>query len=62
MGKVVCEFSATLPDIASAMNISGAQNGMRVKLDIAESDIAEGFKLALLRGKVFKVIVEEVEE
>ena len=54
-------FLSSLPDIQSAINISGAGNGARIKIDIPETEIAEVIKLALLRGKAFKVTIEEVE-
>lgn len=53
----ICSFHAILPDITSAINISGAGNGARVKLDVAENEIAEVVKLMLLRGKEFRVDV-----
>jgi hypothetical protein len=34
---------------------------MRIKLDVPETEIAEVIKLTLLRGKAFKVTIEEVE-
>ena len=54
-------FLSSLPDIQSAINISGAGNGVRLKLDVPETEIAEVIKLTLLRGKAFKVTIEEVE-
>lgn len=62
VSEPVCSFSASLPDISSAMNISGAGNGVRLKLDVPESEIGQVFKLVLMRGKVFRVTVEEAEE
>jgi HSP20 family molecular chaperone IbpA len=54
-------FLSSLPDIQSAINISGTGNGVRLKLDVPETEIAEVIKLTLLRGKAFKVTIEEVE-
>ena len=54
-------FLSSLPDIQSAINISGAGNGARLKLDVPETEIAEVIKLTLLRGKALKVTIEEVE-
>ena len=54
-------FLSSLPDIQSAINISGSRNGIRIKLDVPETEIAEIIKLTLLRGKTFKVTIEEVE-
>lgn len=50
------EFLASLPDIQSAISIGG--DGMRVKIDIPETEVSEGIKLVMLKGKVFKVIIE----
>lgn len=54
-------FEASLPDIQSAITLSGAGNGARIKLDVSENEIAEVAKLILLRGKTFWVNIEEVE-
>jgi len=56
----ICSFHAILPDIQSAINFSGSGNGARVKLDVAENEIAEVIKMVLLRGKEF--IIEVYEE
>jgi len=61
MGEKVCSFYASLPDIQSAINFSGAGNGARIKLDVSETEIAEVIKLMLLRGKIFKVEIWEEE-
>ena len=57
------EFVASLPPIQSALNIGGAENdASRVKIDVPGTEIAQVVKLLLLRGKVFKVTIEEVED
>ena len=58
--KKVASFECSLPDIQSAINFSGAGNGARIKLDVAENEIAEVIKMVLLRGKEF--IIEVYEE
>lgn len=60
-GEKVCSFFASLPDIQSAINFSGAGNGARIKLDVSETEIAEVIKLVLLRGKTFRVDIWEEE-
>lgn len=55
----ICSFHAILPDIQSAINFSGSGNGARVKLDVAENEIAEVIKMVLLRGKEFRVDIYE---
>ena len=52
------EFIASLPDIQSAILISG-EGATRVKLDIPESEIAEAIKLVMLKGMAFKVKISE---
>lgn len=56
---MIIEFEASLPDIQSAITLSGAGNGARIKIDVPESEFAEVVKLALMRGKSFKVRIEE---
>lgn len=52
------EFIASLPDIMSAINISG-EGAVRLKLDIPESEIANAVKMVLMKGKAFKVIIDD---
>ena len=54
------QFSATIPDIQSAVNISGNRHA-RIKLDVSEQDIAQVVKLMTVSDKVLKVTVE-IEE
>jgi hypothetical protein len=51
------EFEATIPLLQSAISIGG-DGGARVKLDIAESDIAAVKRLMDLRGEVLKVVMK----
>jgi len=50
-------FLATLPPVLSAIRISG-DGGMRVMLDIPESDLAEAIKMLAWRQRVLVVTVE----
>jgi len=59
MEKIV--FTASLPDILSAINIAGQDGNSRIKLDIPESDVAAVVKLIELKGQAFKVTIEQVE-
>ncbi len=52
-------FVGSLPDIQSAITLSGAGNGARIKLDVPETEFSEVVKLALMRGKTFRVRIEE---
>ena len=60
MSKI--EFTATLPDILSAINIAGVDGNSRIKLDIPASDVEAVVKLIELKGQCFKVTIEEVNE
>ena len=50
-------FIASIPDIQSAINISG-QGFTRIKLDIPESEIADAVKLLLFKGQSFRVTID----
>ncbi len=60
-GIVQLEFIASLPDISSAITISG-EGATRVRFDIPESEIANAVKLVMLKGKAFRVKVETIED
>lgn len=53
------QFQASLPPIQSAINIG--LDGMRIKLDIPETEIAEAVKLTMMRGKnlIVNIKIEE---
>jgi len=55
------EFIASLPDILTAITISG-EGATRVKFDIPESEIANAVKLVLLKGQAFKVSIETIKQ
>jgi len=55
------EFIASLPDIATAISISG-DGATRVKFDIPESELANAVKLVMLKGQAFKVSIETVTQ
>jgi len=59
MEKIV--FTASLPDILSAINIAGQDGNSRIKLDIPASDIEAVVRLIELKGQIFKVTIEQVE-
>ena len=50
-------FRATFPPIQSAIKIYGDETGMRIQLEIPESDMAQAVKLLAMRGKVLLVTV-----
>jgi hypothetical protein len=55
------EFIATLPPIQSAMSVSGNGDGMRIKLDIPESEVPKAIRLMLLANTAFKVQITEMD-
>ena len=59
MEKIV--FTASLPDILSAINIAGVDGNSRIKLDIPASDVAAVVQLIMMKGQSFKVTIEQVE-
>lgn len=54
-------FVASLPAIASALNISGNGDGARIKLDVPGTDLPQVLKLTLMTGQAFKVTIEPME-
>ena len=60
MEKIV--FTASLPDILSAINIAGQDGNSRIKLDIPASDVAAVVQLIMMKGQSFKVTIEEISE
>lgn len=51
-------FLASFPSIQSAIKITGDKCGMRIQLDIPESEMAGAMPLLLWRQRVLKVTVE----
>jgi len=59
MEKII--FTASLPDILSAINIAGQDGNSRIKLDIPASDVVAVVQLIEMKGQSFKVTIEQVE-
>ena len=55
-------FRATFPPIQSAIKVYGDESGMRIQLEVPESDMVEAVKLLMMRGKVLIVSVETQDE
>ena len=55
-------FLATIPPLQSAIQVHGGQDGMRVKLEIPESEMANAVGLLAMRGVVLRVTVEVVTD
>lgn len=51
-------FKAYFPAIQSAIKITGDGTGMRIQLDIPQSEMAEAVKLLLYTQTVLKVTIE----
>lgn len=56
------EFIASLPPVASAIQIDGLGDGAIVKLMLPRSEMYSIVQLQLLAGKSFRVTINEVEE
>lgn len=54
-------FSAILPSIQSAIRLDGS-GGARIQLEVPEEDRMEVYKLNELKGCVFTVSIERVED
>lgn len=55
-------FSASFPSIQSAIIISGDGNGVRIKLDIPETDLLPFLQSIAMRQTAFKVTIEPIEQ
>jgi len=56
------EFIASLPPVASAIQINGMGDGALVKLELPASEIYSIVQLQLLANKVFKVTIEPLQD
>ena len=50
-------FLASFPSIQTAIKIHGDGNGVRIQLDIPESEMGEAMKLVLWRQMVLRVTI-----
>ena len=55
-------FRAAFPSIQTAIKVAGSGNGMRVQLDIPESEMSEAVKLLLWRQRVLVVTIAPENE
>ena len=51
-------FRAAFPSIQSAIKVYGDKQGMRIQLDIPESEMAEALQLLMWREQVLRITVE----
>ena len=61
MTKQQARFQATLPPILSAVKVSG-DGGLRIQLDVPQTDEADALKLLLWRERVLRITVEPIGE
>ena len=61
MVKESATFEATLPPILSAVKVSG-DGGLRIQLDVPQTDEADALKLLLWRERVLRITVEPVSD
>ena len=54
-------FIASFPPIQSAIKITGGGDGMRIQLDISETEMPKAMKLLLWRQMPLKITVEPQE-
>jgi hypothetical protein len=55
-------FLAAFPSIQTAIKVHGNSEGMRIQLDIPESEMGEAAKLLLWRQRVLRVTIEPERE
>ena len=55
-------FKASFPVIQSAIKVTGDGGGMRIQLDIPESEMAEAIRLLGLRQTVLQVTIEQDQQ
>jgi len=58
MNQEKVTFLASFPPIQTAIKVHGSGDGMRIQLDIPESEMAEALKLLMWRESILKVTVE----
>ena len=51
-------FRAAFPSIQSAIKVYGDLQGMRIQLDIPESEMADALQLLMWREQVLRITVE----
>lgn len=62
MGEDRAVFLASFPAIQSAIKVYGDRQGMRVQIDIPESEMGEALKLLAWREQVLRIAIEPAED
>jgi len=57
--KEVVTFLCSMPSIQSAIRISGTGDGMRIQLDIPETEMPNAVRLIAWRERVLRVTVQD---
>ena len=55
-------FQATFPSIQTALKVSGDGNGMRIQLDIPETEMGNAAWLLAMREQVLTVTIELADD
>jgi len=53
-------FRASFPAISSAILVSGDGSGLRLKLDVPETDLLQSLHIIALRQTAFQVTIEPI--
>lgn len=62
MADEAVTFHAAFPAIQSAIKVYGDKQGMRVQLDIPESEMAEALSLLMWRERVLEITIRPAPE
>lgn len=57
--KITVSFLAIISPVLAGIKITGDGNGMRIQLDIPETEMGAAARLLLMREKILKITVEE---
>ena len=56
------QFLGSFPPIGSAIKVSGNGDGMRIQIDVPESEMGNALKLLLLRECVLEVTIKQADD
>jgi hypothetical protein len=59
MAVDACTFLASFPPIMTAIKVFGSGDGMRIQLDIPESEMGNALELLTMRQCVLRVTIEK---
>jgi hypothetical protein len=61
MALSACTFLASFPPIMTAIKVFGSGDGMRIQLDIPESEMGNALELLTMRQCVLRITIEKEE-